>query len=93
MEQIEKDFKNIYGGAPRAAVKEFTKPQDMKKEDELDENDIMNVVGGLNYGVSVEYQSANSDAFSEERLDRERETARMLGELDANNHVNHQRNR
>ena len=87
---MEKEFEKYLGGAPREAVKEFTKPQDMVQPDELSEEDIMNVMGGLNYNVAQDYHQDQTNVFSQNVLDREKEFATMFQELEQKEEINNQ---
>ena len=82
MNSQEKDFERYLGGAPKAVVKEFPKPSEEKQSGEFTEEDIIGVIGGLGYGVSLDYSLKNSSPYSQEILEREKETAQMLGELE-----------
>ena len=87
---MEKEFDKYLGGAPREAVEEFTKPQDMIQPDQLSEEDIMNVIGGLEYSIGQEYQQDKTNAFSQNVLDREKEFAAMFKELEQRSETNNQ---
>lgn len=76
----ERELEKYLGGAPKEAVVEFPKVEEMETG-ELSEDDLMNVLAGLDYGVAVEEQLDRHNIFSEEVLTREKETAMMLGEL------------
>ena len=77
----ENELEQYLGGAPKEVIKEFPRVEE-KETGELSEEDLMNSLGGLKYGVAVEQQLDQTNIFSEEVLAREKETAMMLGELE-----------
>lgn len=76
----ERELEKYLGGASKEAVVEFPKVEEMETG-ELSEDDLMDALAGLDYGVAVEEQLDRNNIFSEEVLTREKETAMMLGEL------------
>ena len=60
---MEKEFDKYLGGAPREAVEEFPRTQGMKQSDELSEDELMGVIGGVDYEVALEHQLDKTSIF------------------------------